>query len=147
MGVQVGDGSTQINYYYSERTWADRTVAPLVSASGAVDSPYRGLSAFEERDAPFFFGRETVAMRVLERMSQQLDDSGLLMVSGASGAGSRRCCERECYRGFAAGVWRRHLGRSSGRASCPRPAARRWMSWLCGWRRWRVRMGRLFGVG
>ncbi len=87
MGVQVGDGSTQINYYYSERTWADRTVAPLVSASGAVDSPYRGLSAFEERDAPFFFGRETVAMRVLERMSQQLDDSGLLMVSGASGAG------------------------------------------------------------
>ena len=52
-----------------------------------VDSPYRGLNAFEERDAPFFFGREAAATQVLARMSRQIDGSGLLVVSGVSGAG------------------------------------------------------------
>jgi len=88
MGVQVGEGGTQINYYYGERTWADGVVAPpLASISGVLDSPYRGLSAFEERDAAFFFGREAAATNVLGRMSRQLDGTGLLMVSGVSGAG------------------------------------------------------------
>ena len=59
----------------------------MVSVSGTVDSPYRGLSAFEEQDAPFFFGREVVAEEVLQRMSQLLDAPGLLIVSGASGVG------------------------------------------------------------
>src|SRR5690349_673722 len=55
---------------------------------GAVtSSPYRGLAAFEEQDAGFFFGREAVAAQVLERMSQHLAGAGLLVVSGASGAG------------------------------------------------------------
>src|SRR5258708_14095026 len=88
LGVQVGEGGTQINYYYGERTWADGVVAPpLASVSGVVDSPYRGLSAFEERDAAFFFGREAAATQVLERMSRHLDGTGLLVVSGVSGAG------------------------------------------------------------
>ena len=88
MGVQVGEGSTQINYYYAERTWADGVAAPpLADVSGAIDSPYRGLSAFEERDAAFFFGREAAATQVLDRMSRQLDRTGLLVVSGVSGAG------------------------------------------------------------
>src|SRR5215469_11741785 len=52
-----------------------------------IDSPYRGLAAFEEADAAFFFGREAATAQVLERMSRQLAGIGLLMVSGVSGAG------------------------------------------------------------
>ena len=55
---------------------------------GAVTgSPYRGLAAFEEADAALFFGREAATAQVLERMSRQLAGTGLLMVSGVSGAG------------------------------------------------------------
>jgi WD40 repeat protein len=87
-GVQVGDGNTQIVYTYNQLTWTDGvTPPPLVSASGAIDSPYRGLGAFEERDAAFYFGREAEASHVLEQMRRLLDRPGLLMVSGVSGAG------------------------------------------------------------
>ena len=88
MGVQVGEGSTQIIYSYNRLTWTDGVAPPpLVSVSGVVDSPYRGLGAFEERDAAFFFGREAAATDVLERMSRCAAGSGLLVVSGVSGAG------------------------------------------------------------
>jgi WD40 repeat protein len=88
LGVQVGEGNTQIIYAYGRQTWADGVVPPpLATVSGVVDSPYRGLNTFEERDAPFFFGREAAATQVLARMSRQIDGSGLLVVSGVSGAG------------------------------------------------------------
>src|SRR5271165_2040987 len=54
---------------------------------GVTGSPYRGLTAFEEQDAGFFFGRETAAIEVLDRMSRSLGGTGLLVVSGVSGAG------------------------------------------------------------
>jgi len=55
---------------------------------GAVTgSPYRGLSVFGEQDAGWFFGREAAAAAVLDRMSRLLAGTGLLVVSGASGAG------------------------------------------------------------
>jgi WD40 repeat protein/transcriptional regulator with XRE-family HTH domain len=55
---------------------------------GAVTgSPYRGLAAFEEQDAGWFFGREAAATALLDRMSRLLAGEGLLVVSGASGAG------------------------------------------------------------
>jgi WD40 repeat protein/transcriptional regulator with XRE-family HTH domain len=55
---------------------------------GAVTgSPYRGLAVFEEADAGWFFGREAAATAVLDRMSRLLAGTGLLVVSGASGAG------------------------------------------------------------
>ena len=55
---------------------------------GAVTaSPYRGLAAFEEQDAAFFFGREAATTELLERMSGHLQGAGLLIVSGVSGAG------------------------------------------------------------
>ena len=87
--VQVGEGSTQINYNYGGGlTWTDGVApGPLISWSGQVDSPYRGLSAFEERDAAFFFGREMAAAEILRRMSQCLHRTGLLVVSGVSGVG------------------------------------------------------------
>jgi WD40 repeat protein len=88
VGVQVGEGNTQIIYTYNRLTWTDGVAPPpLADVSGVVDSPYRGLSAFEERDAAFFFGREAAATRVLELMSVHLDGLGLLVVSGVSGAG------------------------------------------------------------
>ncbi|MGO8956701.1 MAG: hypothetical protein ACLQFR_04925 [Streptosporangiaceae bacterium] len=87
-GVQVGQDNTQIIYNYGKLTWADEVaLPPLVTVSGKVDSPYRGLRAFEERDAPFFFGREAVTTDVLTRMSGCVDGTGLLVVSGVSGAG------------------------------------------------------------
>jgi transcriptional regulator with XRE-family HTH domain len=52
-----------------------------------IDSPYCGLNAFEELDAGFFFGREAATIALLDRMSHQSRDAGLLVVSGASGAG------------------------------------------------------------
>jgi WD40 repeat protein/transcriptional regulator with XRE-family HTH domain len=56
-------------------------------AAGAAGSPYRGLKAFEEQDAGFFFGREAATAEVLDRMSRLLGGAGLLVVSGVSGAG------------------------------------------------------------
>src|SRR5216683_3221175 len=53
--------------------WCDRVSVP-------------GLSAFEERDAALFCGRDSAATQVLERMSRQLDRARLLVVSGVSGA-------------------------------------------------------------
>ena len=61
--------------------------AELAQPTTVIDSPYRGLSAFEEQDAAFFFGREAAATQVLERMSRHLAGVGLLVVSGVSGAG------------------------------------------------------------
>ena len=73
------------------------TVPPaqvLAAAEGAgprlgavTGSPYRGLTVFGEQDAGLFFGREAAASEVLDRMSRLLAGTGLLVVSGASGAG------------------------------------------------------------
>src|SRR5262245_9936927 len=54
---------------------------------GLAGSPYQGLSVFEEQDAALFFGRDAATTQVLERMSRLLAGVGLLVVSGASGAG------------------------------------------------------------
>jgi transcriptional regulator with XRE-family HTH domain len=55
---------------------------------GAVTgSPYRGLAAFGEQDAGWFFGREAAAIALLDRLSRLVAGTGLLVVSGASGAG------------------------------------------------------------
>ena len=117
MGVQVGAGNTQIIYTYNRLTWTDGVAPPpLVSVSGVVDSPYRGLSAFEEQDAAFFFGREAAATELLGRMSRLLEGSGLLVVSGVSGAGKSSL--------LRAGVLPRIRG--AGLASAPGSA-----SWPC----------------
>src|SRR5262245_20657369 len=73
------------------------TVPParvLAAADGAgprpeavTGSPYRGLAAFGEQDAAFFFGREAATAQVLDRSSRHLEGTELLVVSGVSGAG------------------------------------------------------------
>ncbi len=87
--VQVGQGNVQYIYSYGTGpTWTDRAAPPpLVGLSGQIDSPYRGLNFFEERDAAFFFGRESASAQILQRMSDSLAVAGLLVVSGASGVG------------------------------------------------------------
>jgi WD40 repeat protein len=87
-GLLVGDQGTQINYFFYRGTWTDGVAAaPLVSMSGSVAAPYRGLSAFGERDAALFFGRESEASDVLAVMSRRLEGTSLAVVSGVSGAG------------------------------------------------------------
>jgi transcriptional regulator with XRE-family HTH domain len=84
---------------------------------GAVaGSPYRGLAVFGEQDAAFFFGREAAASALLDRMSRLLTGTGLLVVSGASGAGKSSL--------LRAGVLPRL--RAEGLASAPGAA-----SWPC----------------
>ena len=117
LGVQVGDRNIQINYAYNGLTLTDGVAPPpLVSVSGVIDSPYRGLGAFEEQDAPFFFGREEAATQLLERMPRLLEGQGLLVVSGVSGAGKSSL--------LRAGVLPRIRG--AGLASAPGAA-----SWPC----------------
>ncbi|MFE4061755.1 NACHT and WD repeat domain-containing protein [Streptomyces sp. NPDC059096] len=85
---QIGDHNVQISYQIGVGTFADRPGAPpLISVSGDIDSPYRGLRAFEEVDAPFFFGRDQDSEQVLRLLAGRLESPRLLMVSGASGAG------------------------------------------------------------
>ena len=117
MGVQVGEGNTQFIYTYNKLTWTDGVAPPpLASVTGVIDSPYRGLAAFEEQDAAFFFGREAAATQLLERMSRQVQGAGLLVVSGVSGAGKSSL--------LRAGVLPRLRG--AGLAGAPGPA-----SWPC----------------
>ncbi|WP_454197652.1 nSTAND1 domain-containing NTPase [Nocardia sp. Marseille-Q1738] len=86
-GVQIGDHNTQVIYSY-HGTWTDGVApAPLIGVAGEVESPYRGLGWFSERDAPFFFGRDSAIDALLQRLSHRIRQPGILMVSGVSGAG------------------------------------------------------------
>jgi hypothetical protein len=59
----------------------DPTLAPELPDE---PSPYRGLAAFDESDAPFFFGREVLVNKLLARLA---NGERLLAVVGASGSG------------------------------------------------------------
>src|SRR5690606_3491648 len=52
-----------------------------------VDNPYKGLKAFEETDAPNFFGRETLINHLLTRLRDQQPGEHFLTVIGPSGSG------------------------------------------------------------
>jgi len=49
----------------------------------SIPNPFKGLEAFQERDAAYFFGREDLTQRALERLAKQ----SFLAVVGASGSG------------------------------------------------------------
>ena len=87
-GVVVGDGNTLINYTYNALTITGGVAPPpLVTVSGVVESPYRGLNSFEDGEEAFFFGRDAAVTDVLNRLTSKLSGPGLFMVSGASGVG------------------------------------------------------------
>ena len=87
--------------FLSLNTWIDLRVHPVegvarliaavrgetlpVAPSDPRDDicPYRGLEPFREEDAPFFFGRETFAARLHQRMTGH----PFVVVVGASGSG------------------------------------------------------------
>ena len=143
VGVQVGEGNTQIIYQYAALTWGDGVAPPpLASVSGRVESPYRGLASYEERDAAFFFGRNDVADAILRRLSEaaRVDDSAsnaIVVVSGSSGAGKSsliRAGVLPRLRGAAALPVRR---RRRGGHVCSLPQGRaRSMSSRCNWVSW-----------
>jgi hypothetical protein len=45
--------------------------------------PYKGLAAFEEKDAPFFFGRESLVDNLLKRVAE----ANFIAIAGPSGSG------------------------------------------------------------
>jgi WD40 repeat protein/energy-coupling factor transporter ATP-binding protein EcfA2 len=49
--------------------------------------PYRGLLPFEESDADVFYGRERLTAELTVQLAAQLTPGGLIVVTGASGAG------------------------------------------------------------
>lgn len=55
----------------------------MIAANGVPESPYRGLEPFDERDAPFFFGREREARLI----TASLFAAPLTLLYGASGVG------------------------------------------------------------
>ncbi|MDZ8091574.1 MAG: CHAT domain-containing protein [Nostoc sp. DedQUE05] len=59
-------------------------IPPTWQGMGAVaNCPYRGLAAFKEEDAPYFYGRETVTQQLVAAVKKK----HLVAVVGASGSG------------------------------------------------------------
>jgi type II secretory pathway predicted ATPase ExeA len=52
-----------------------------------IPNPYKGLAAFDEADAPFFFGREALVERLLNRLGEDHKYARFLAVVGPSGSG------------------------------------------------------------
>lgn len=63
-----------------------RTIAEAPVGPGVV-CPYRGLAAYRQQDADWFFGRERSTNALVAQLSAVRDTGGLVMLVGASGAG------------------------------------------------------------
>jgi hypothetical protein len=59
----------------------------VVSPPIEIVNPYKGLRAFEEADAPDFFGREALTQQLLTRLGEGGDLNRFLAVIGPSGSG------------------------------------------------------------
>lgn len=60
---------------------------PATGRSAYRGCPYRGLAAFGAADSEIFFGRERRTVDLVLDLAAAVDDGGLLIVSGTSGAG------------------------------------------------------------
>jgi hypothetical protein len=60
---------------------------PLSITPPTIQNPYKGLRAFQEADAPDFFGRETLIERLVMRLAEEHPMARFLAVVGPSGSG------------------------------------------------------------
>jgi WD40 repeat protein/transcriptional regulator with XRE-family HTH domain len=58
-----------------------------VPDGGPAWCPYLGLAPFEERDARVFYGRGDLVEQLVRRLADRLDEPGILVLAGESGAG------------------------------------------------------------
>jgi transcriptional regulator with XRE-family HTH domain/Tol biopolymer transport system component len=56
-------------------------------AEAGLTNPYKGLRAFEEADAPYFFGREALVSKLLARLDEKTPLAHFLAIVGPSGCG------------------------------------------------------------
>lgn len=73
----------------------------------AVPCPYRGLAAFGERDARWFFGRRTATGTLVARVVQAVREGGPVLLVGASGAGKSSLLRAGLLRAVAGGALER----------------------------------------
>ena len=65
--------------------------------------PYRGLLPFEEKDADIFYGRERLTAELAVKVAGRVSSGGLIVVTGASGAGKSSLLRAGLLPGLAAG--------------------------------------------
>ena len=75
--------------------------------------PYLGLMPFDERDARVYYGRGGLVDRVVQRVAERLGGTGILLVTGESGAGKSSLLQAGFIPRLAAGAL--GPGRSGGR--------------------------------
>jgi WD40 repeat protein/uncharacterized caspase-like protein len=104
MGLSVASWIAQIQVYLSEtaikpQIWLSGTQGAIEILPGRIEQPnlehtgtekfdlglcpYMGLRAFSEEDSQFFFGRETLSLKILNELTRQ----PFLALVGASGSG------------------------------------------------------------
>lgn len=81
----AGDLALAVNPRYQPPKFGD-ALLPADPGSDA-GAPYRGLAAYGEADAEFFFGRDRLVERLRRDLADQLTVPGPLVVLGPSGAG------------------------------------------------------------
>ncbi|UJV43661.1 nSTAND1 domain-containing NTPase [Streptomyces sp. AMCC400023] len=73
-----------LHLHYEDGVRRSRRAAPEAPAG---ECPYPGLAAFDENQACWFFGRDSVTAELLVRLDEQLREGGALAVVAPSGAG------------------------------------------------------------
>ncbi|WP_261774617.1 NACHT and WD repeat domain-containing protein, partial [Nocardia neocaledoniensis] len=88
-GVVIGDHTTaNVTIYNNYQGVLDRPApGPMITSGGRVEFPYRGLSWFDEHDAPLFFGREHAIAEVMDQLEAALTEPRIVAVGGVSGSG------------------------------------------------------------
>ncbi|WP_438493858.1 nSTAND1 domain-containing NTPase [Streptomyces asiaticus] len=67
--------------------WAEQAGRGVTDGRWASQCPYRGLAPFGQEQAEVFYGREKLTAQLVHTLAGRLDRPGVMLVSGASGAG------------------------------------------------------------
>jgi WD40 repeat protein/DNA-binding SARP family transcriptional activator len=88
LGVEPSEATQKLYELLTTGGWPDGAPLPGMlpgrEATVVGPCPYRGLAAFREDDAPFFFGREAFAEQLFEEVQRR---SLVAVVVGSSGSG------------------------------------------------------------